>query len=158
MGQREAYSSPLVDASYLGHTNIVKVLLIYGANVNFKNAHGWNALIHISLAGRTETLITSGEKVNARNNIGETALVIASEKEHAETVKLMIAHGADVNKGNRENWTPLIAACYYGHTDIVHLLIQSGASVNKRDNINSMTLNVASKKRFCDIVTRGQCG
>ena len=50
-----------------------------------------------SFEGHTEIakiLIENGADVNAKNNIGETALMWASEREYAEIVKLLKNAGA----------------------------------------------------------------
>lgn len=60
-----------------------------------KRAHA--VLMHAASAGHTEAVkvfIAAGADINARNNEGQTALELASLKEHTETVNLLRQAGA----------------------------------------------------------------
>ena len=75
----------------------------------------------------TRALIDAGADINAKDEAGSTALMVASEYGRTEIVKLLIAAGADVNAKNELGWTALMWASRHGHTETVKLLIDAGA-------------------------------
>ena len=84
----------LMMASANGHTEIVKLLLGKGAEVNVKNTDD-----------------------------GVTALFMASANGHTEIVKLLLDKGADVNVKNIYGITALFMASAHGHTEVAKLLL-----------------------------------
>ena len=62
--------------------------------------------------------ILSGVNVNAKDNAGNTALKLASERGQTEIVKLLLDAGADINIGNTNDYTPLEMAILNGHSMI----------------------------------------
>lgn len=75
-------------------------------------------------------LLDKGADVNAKNNFGNTALLIASGNGQAEVVKLLLDRGAAVNLGNNQNVTPLLMAAQYGDVDVITPLLAKGANPN----------------------------
>ena len=55
-------------------------------------------------------IIDAGMDVNARDNDGNTALIIAVASQHPEIVGLLIEKGADVNAKDNDGWTALTRA------------------------------------------------
>ena len=72
-------------------------------------------------------LLAARPKVNIRNSLGETALMLAALNGRAPVVKQLLARGAQVN---HEGWTPLMYAATGGHAEVSRLLIVGGADVN----------------------------
>ena len=71
----------LLKASYKGRLEIVKYLVVKGANVNAKDHYDSTALMMASRRNNLEIvkyLVRNGANVNAKNNYGETALIGAS--------------------------------------------------------------------------------
>lgn len=68
-------------------------------------------------------LIESDADVSVRNKYGVTPLWMASQDDHAEVVKLLLAANADVNAADTtDGVTPLDIALQQGHSEIVRLL------------------------------------
>jgi ankyrin repeat protein len=132
-----------------GHSEIVKLLVASGVNVNARDGYGhWTALHHAAKHGRTdlaEFLIAAGADVNAKSSIwaylsptttaprGCTPLYLAAWMGHKGMVELLIAKGANVNMEEYKVDTPLHKAVGRGHKDIAELLIANGADVNAKN-------------------------
>ncbi|MCP4373915.1 MAG: hypothetical protein GY797_38300 [Deltaproteobacteria bacterium] len=99
-------------------------------------------------------LIDAGADVNVINIFGCTPLYIASVKDYAKIVKLLLENSAVVNKADITNgFTPLHAASGEGHVEVVKLLLEAGADVNKGDIKYGFTpLYIASGKGHTEIV------
>ena len=67
-------------------------------------------------------LLNAGANVNAKNNIGYTALEVAIRKGHTEIVNALLKAGADVNAKDSFGMTMLELAKMYGHTEVVKTL------------------------------------
>lgn len=93
-------NTALILAIENGHTDIAKLLIDRGANVN-------------ETGGLYEF-----QPLNLAAIYGHTAIV-----------KLLIDRGADVNAKNKYGNTPLIHALHNGHTEIAKLLLDRGAEV-----------------------------
>lgn len=111
-------------ASENGHTETVKVLMQAGAHV-----HAWDdqALRNACMNGHTKTvkvLLEAGADVHA---LHDHAMRIASEYGHTETVKVLLQTGADVHA-----WHDFAVRIAYanGYTETVKVLLQAGANVH----------------------------
>ena len=89
-------------------------------------------LVNILLKYLTE------EQVNRQNNMGATALWIASCNGHLDIVLSLLQKGAKSNIQNLKGDSPLIPACQKGYVSVVEALIEAGASLDcynkNRDN------------------------
>ncbi|XP_019401598.1 PREDICTED: ankyrin repeat domain-containing protein 12 [Crocodylus porosus] len=70
------------------------------------------------------------DKVNKRNERGETPLHMAAIRGDVKQVKELISLGANVNVKDFAGWTPLHEACNVGYYDVAKVLITAGADVN----------------------------
>ncbi len=73
-------------------------------------------------------LIDAGHDVNARNNPGETPLMLAAARGAREAVELLLARGAAVDAATPAGNTALMFAAARGQADVVELLVAKGAS------------------------------
>jgi hypothetical protein len=116
----------LIWASRRGHTDIVKLLLDNGANVNFTPYSGVSALHLASKYGHTDIvklLLNRQSNVNAKTAGGFTALITASEQGNIDIVTLLLQEPLiDVNVATTSGRTALIWASEKGHTNVVKLL------------------------------------
>ena len=121
--------TPLIAASGLGLTEIVKLLLAKGANVNKASKEGWTPLYEASINGRANVvkvlLAAPGIDVNKADKFGKTPLLTASRNGHTVTVSLLLAApGIDVNRVDKYGGTPLSVA---DNAEIRDLLVAAGA-------------------------------
>ena len=71
--------------------------------------------------------------VNARDEVGATALMFAAGYGTAESVKVLLDAGADLNARNEDGWTALMRAAGKGTAESVKVLLDAGADVNAMD-------------------------
>jgi hypothetical protein len=106
-----------------------------GATPVFINVN--NELLSAASSGNTATaarLLGQGADVDAKNNQGDTPLMLATKSGKIDTAKLLIEKGANLEAKNNVGETALIAACTAGHADIAQLLVEKGAATDARDD------------------------
>jgi len=94
---KEKKGEKLIEASYAGRLDIVKLLIEAGADINIKNNYGVTSLMLASEGGYKEIvklLIEASADINAKNIFGDTALMYAYENNHKEIIDLLKRYGA----------------------------------------------------------------
>ena len=117
--------SPLHSAAYFGNTEMVRVLLDYGIDVNTRDDKSWTPLFY-ALDGYSN--------------------------DRAIVVRLLLDRGADPNMWTATGTNPLFDASRYGRVEMARLLIEHGASVETRDSDGETALEIATKMRHDEIV------
>ena len=143
--QADSRGTPLYIAAMNGHSEIVRILLGHGADVNLKAAamENYTPLHKASSGGHlnvVQLLIEHGADVHARDKNQLTPLLYAK---NAETMQLLIKNGADVRAQDESQSTPLHLASSRVNAAIVQLLIENGADVRARDESRSSPLHYA---------------
>ncbi len=110
-------------------------MLENGANVNAADPEGNTALM-LAIVGAgnsaecikyTKLLIQHDADIEAKNKLGETALILAIQIRDIELVKLLIKNGADV-----KNPMNLVQAAASRNEEALKILIENGADVNAK--------------------------
>lgn len=73
-----------------------------------------------------------GVSIDATNEGGSTALLIATNTNRAEVVRMLLDLRADPNKAADSGWTPLLSAADEGNDEIVRMLLARGADIRAR--------------------------
>lgn len=97
LAKNETGFTPLTGAVSQNHTQIARLLMDHGADVNHKYEGGFTPIMHAAHAGNVELvtlLIDHGADPNAKNGEGKTALSFAQEKNREKVVDLLRKHGA----------------------------------------------------------------
>lgn len=121
--------SALIIAADQGFDEIVKTLIIKGAELEFKDQQGYTALARAAKNGHLTTLkilINAGAKVNVYPE-GQSVLMHVVEKNNMLLSQIIIAAGADVNFSDEEGDTALKIARRKGFFDLDLMLVQAGA-------------------------------
>jgi len=72
-------------------------------------------------------LVVNGADINVTNEYGETAVIVAAESGYDSIIELLLAHKANINIKDKDGDTALDIAKYNGHARTVTLLLSSGA-------------------------------
>ncbi|MFA6252272.1 MAG: ankyrin repeat domain-containing protein [Candidatus Paceibacterota bacterium] len=118
-----------------GYSEIVKILINAGANVNFSEGMFGNTSLIIADDNLeiVKILINAGVDVNAKDRKGNTALMYAASNGKNAIVLELINAGADVNIKNEYGQTVLMVTSSAGNLEIVKALIGAGADINAMD-------------------------
>lgn len=144
--------SPLIVAAMEGHSTMVDLLLMKGAEIEYKNERGNTALIIAAEEGRLDVvcvLVKFGALVEQKNSCGCNALMLASKNGHTNVVRFLLSKNADVNEKSNRGYTSLMFACTANSVEIVQMLIEAGVtpSANSEDNYNALTCSLLAKTR-----------
>lgn len=83
----------------------------------------------------------------------ETALLVAAEEGHADSVKRLLEEkGANVNARGGEFGSALHAAAYQGHVRVIKILLKNGANVKMQAGIFRFALTAAAASSSSDSV------
>ncbi len=100
------------DTEYAKKNSIetVRILLKYGADVNYRAKDGRTLLHDAIFRGRedlVDLVLKHGADINAKDKYGYTSLHWAVSNKNKKMVELLVARGADVNARNLQGRTPL---------------------------------------------------
>ena len=123
----QAGETALMHAAIQGHLEIVRLLLVRGAEVN---RSGWTPLIYAAVKGSVpiaRLLLAYGANIDAGAPNGFTALMMAVRENHQELAAFLIANHADVNAQTDSGLTALAIAQKAESAALANLLVKSGA-------------------------------
>ena len=121
------------DVNHPGHTD-KPALLWVAAHVELKD-HDY--LLH--------QLVDAGANVDARDNNGDTALIISSMNGHENCVKALLEKKANPNLMNYRRQSALFVAAMNGHTGIAKDLLNAGADMDVKSSDNLSAYEIAKR-------------
>jgi ankyrin repeat protein len=154
--------TPLMAAADKMSAPLIKTLLEAGAraSINGKENEGRTAVMFAAERGHVETikmLFEAGAVINAKDNIGRTALMhtqsyMYSPSSSLDAGKYLIAAGASINDVNAWRQTPLMLAAVRNYAEEVKLLLGAGAraSINARDSKGRTALMYVKRQLYDD--------
>lgn len=139
--------SPLADATFAKHFDIMKLLLDSGAKVDAPDHRGVTLLVSMGFFDPTATtiLLDAGANPNAADREGETALMKASAHGLKQTVKLLLDHHAEVNQKDAKGRTALMHAAASRYSNAIPILLENAADPTARDAEGHSALDLADK-------------
>ena len=140
-------NTPLIKAAVYGRTEIVKLLLEKGADVNKHNEGGETPLHYAAQHGHVrvvEILLEHGADVSAKGTGCGTPLQWAGRNGQIKAAKLLLAYGADINQQAASESTALIKAASADHFEMVEFLLARGADPTIRASYGRTALHEAA--------------
>ncbi|XP_077963839.1 ankyrin repeat domain-containing protein 29 isoform X2 [Gasterosteus aculeatus] len=141
-------STALMVASYSGHCDCVKQLIMQGADINYQRETGSSALFFASQQGHDDVvklLFEFGASTEFQTKDGGGALTAASQYGHAKVVETLLKNGANVHDQLHDGATPLFLAAQGGHVTVIRQLLSSGAKVNQSREDGTTALWMAAQ-------------
>jgi ankyrin repeat protein len=134
-------------AALRGRTEIVKLLLDSGVDLNRPTSSGSTYLHDAALKGQAKVvqlLIARGARLDARDRNGAAPLHDAALGGNTDVIALLLDHGCAIDEVNtRSGETPLMVAAALGRSAAVALLLQRGANPLARDSAGETALDRA---------------
>ena len=96
--------SPIVLSSAMGYTDIVNVLLLYGADVNTRITGGQQALHYAAAHGHSDIidiLVENKANVDDMDDLGNTPLLHAIKEGQVDSLITLVTHGANIDSRNK---------------------------------------------------------
>ncbi|MCY4520798.1 MAG: ankyrin repeat domain-containing protein [Caldilineaceae bacterium] len=126
----------LHDAAYAGDSELVRYMLMAGADPEFRDGVGDTPLVKAVARDQTKTvhvLLEFGtDVVSLIPKMKRTALHVAAVHNSINAMQVLLSSGADVHCRDRDGFTPLHTAAIDGRTEAAQLLLEVGAEVNAR--------------------------
>ncbi|MCW3790296.1 ankyrin repeat domain-containing protein [Paenibacillus sp. LS1] len=101
---------------------------------------------------RIEQMIQAGANINAQDQSGRTAAMIATYNNDLASATLLIEAGADVNIQDDMKNNPFLYAGAEGYLDILKLTIEAGADPAITNRYGGTALIPASEHGYVDVV------
>ncbi|MBI3949447.1 MAG: TonB family protein [Acidobacteria bacterium] len=121
---------------------------VYGQNAE-------EAFLRAAERGDTDAvraLLAKGVNVNARDEMGMTALMYAARSGQSEMVKVLLIAGIDVDAKDDDGMTALMYAAQAGSAEVVKILLAAGANPDVEDNTGMTALLKAQTLGLTKIV------
>ena len=138
--------------AYQGYTEMVSLLLEFGADISATNSQGVSALSLAAAEGRIETLrllVESGAEVGQRDRAGLSALVRAARGGHLAVLEHLVS--CDWMAGTQHLGLPeaaqqaAVAAASFGHTELLEFLLDMAeVQVDNVDTLQKETMLCAA--------------
>ena len=105
---------------------------VHRAAEEVTSAEGWH---QATSAGNFEMLtrrLAGGQRTDARDGYGQTALMVAARLGHCAAVELLITHGASLDMTAKYGLSALMLAVINRHASVARQLVAAGADLSIR--------------------------
>lgn len=97
-------------------------------------------------------LLAKGASIDARDQSGRTALLVATHANQVEAAKVLIEAGADVNAKDAISDSPYLYAGARGHLEILRMTLAHGADLKSTNRYGGTALIPAAERGHVDTV------
>ena len=97
--------------------------------------------------------LTSPFDIDACNDKGDSALLVACRRGDLDIIQTLIQRGANIHHTNAKGSTPLIASSMKGHLNVCQLLVSLGVDVDHCTNSDDSALSLAIWKNHTAVCT-----
>jgi uncharacterized protein len=139
--QGPQHNTPIMEATFAGHLDTVKLLLDHGANLSMAKSDGATP---IALAGKHKEIVELFKNV--------AALVEAASKGNNQAVSELISKGTPVNGIDQYGHSALTEASWNGLTETVKLLLDKGTDPTIQKSDGETALSLAASRKHPAIV------
>jgi ankyrin repeat protein len=146
---KQLSSALLMVAAFNGKSNLVDILLMYGADINVTDEAGRTPLMLVAESGHkeiVENFLQKNAEVDIQDKQGRAALSFAAQSGNSEIVALLINAGSNIQIRSKYGNTPLILATDAGHEEIVRQLIDQGGEIDAINKSGNNALIIAIKR------------
>ncbi|KAH9515177.1 hypothetical protein Btru_019440 [Bulinus truncatus] len=119
----------------LSKLEIAEILVNHGADINYVDIDGNNALMLMSDSGNYDALqllIKHEPDVDKINSHGWTALMLAAQRGHAEIARLLLTMSANIHQRSVEGFSALMLASLNAHSNVTDILLSFDANANEK--------------------------
>ncbi|XP_071078472.1 uncharacterized protein [Haliotis cracherodii] len=124
---RERSRTPVMEAAWRGHRDVVELLVSKGADGSLVDKYGDDTLHYACLGGDVETvkyvLSLHVVDINSRGEVSRTPVMVAALGGHRDVVKLLVSKGADVSLVDVVGDNILHLACREGDVGTVMFVL-----------------------------------
>ena len=103
-------------------------------------------LAHYDLSDCIKAIIEKGLDINSKNNFGETAVIIAAQKDNINSLLELIKLGADINIKDGSGIDAILYAVTNRNNEMVKLLIKHGVNLNLSKTYNGLNILEVARK------------
>jgi len=149
-------ATPLHYAAYEGHTEIARLLIARGADVDAHHPRYRYYPIHeAAMSGNTEIvrlLLDHGSEMDVVTIHGGTPLYMAAGDGRRDIVLLLLKRGAPADTRGDGNKTLLHVAAARGDEDLVRILLGKGVGVDVKTEAGRTPLHWAAERDVADML------
>ena len=135
----------------------IHVLLKAGSDTNIADVHGYiclmNAVNGYCSKEVLQAIMDHGADVNPADKTNYTALMLACDKRHVDSIQALLKAGSYTNIADKNGWTCLMYAVYGDCSkEVLQATIDHGADMNATDKDNCTALMLACANRHVDAI------
>lgn len=150
-----AGTTALMVASFGGHTQCVRELVLHGADINLQRESGATALFFAAQQGHDDIvkfLFEFGASTEFITRDGATSLFLAAQGGYVDVIRLLLTYGAKANQPRQDGTTALWIAAQLGYSEAVRVLLLRGADRDASRIDGTSALFKAAAKGFSDVI------